>query len=81
MTDAPEPRHDRCETCQWWHVERQAHVVGRHDGGEKRIADCRARAPNLIERDGVMHAGWPRLRHDQWCGAWKKRRVPQGQED
>jgi hypothetical protein len=72
MTDAPPLRPDRCETCEHWNAAHTARMVGRN--GEKVVADCRARPPQLLERNGAHHASWPRLRSDQWCGAWKRRK-------
>jgi hypothetical protein len=50
-----------CQNCMWWRPYGNA-------GGE-----CRGGPPVSVNIDGHLHARWPLVMGNEWCGAFRIR--------
>jgi hypothetical protein len=64
----------RCVGCRFYDRDERASA----DGGNLRWGSCRRSVPTLHPAPGrtVSSQGvWPRVRDDDWCGAWEARQT------
>lgn len=62
----------RCVGCRFYDRNERASA----DGGDLRWGRCRRSVPTLHSIQGRAFSGegvWPRVRDDDWCGAWETR--------
>ena len=62
----------RCVGCRFYDRNDRASA----DGGDLRWGSCRRSVPTLRPAEGRAFSAqgvWPRVRDDDWCGAWEAR--------